>query len=161
MLLAELTLWRQRDVFVQREFTFELTRFRRVAGSAWLACTQQTHCGMHASIFSHTRMTTRAGSLVYVRVESGRVRAREENMRIYRSFPAVLKWLWTSKGLYNASSVMLNNLLTSKGRFRSTRIYLWTDSISPCHRLCSAGLHTTDTLWHACIDFLTKVKSKV
>ena len=38
--------------------------------------TQQTHCGMHTSIFSHTQMTTRAGSLVYVRVESGRERAR-------------------------------------------------------------------------------------
>ena len=45
-------------------------RFRRVTGPSRLACTQQTHCGIHASIFSHTRMTTRAGSLVYVRVES-------------------------------------------------------------------------------------------
>ena len=84
--LARIILWRQRDVFVPRELTFELTRFRRVAGSARLACTQQTDCGMHASIFSHTRTTTRAGSLVYVRVESGRDRAREENMQTYRSF---------------------------------------------------------------------------
>ena len=57
-----------------------------------LACTQQTHCGMHASIISHTQMIMRAGSLVYVRVESGHDRAGEENMRIYRSLPAVLKW---------------------------------------------------------------------
>ena len=61
-----------------RELTFELTRFRRVAGAARLACTQQTHCGMHASIFSHTQTTTRAGSLVYAQVESGRDAAREE-----------------------------------------------------------------------------------
>ena len=32
---------------------------------------------MHTSIFSHTQETTRAGSLVYVRVESGRERARK------------------------------------------------------------------------------------
>ena len=32
------------------------------AASSRLACTQQTHCGMHTSIFSHTQMTTRAGS---------------------------------------------------------------------------------------------------
>ena len=51
-------------------------QFRRVAGASRLACTQQTHCGMHTSIFSHTQMTTRAGSLVYVRVESGCERAR-------------------------------------------------------------------------------------
>ena len=50
----------------------ELTRFRRVAGGSHLACTQQTHCGMHASIFSHTQTTTRAGSLGHARVESGR-----------------------------------------------------------------------------------------
>jgi hypothetical protein len=55
-----------------RELTYELTRFRRGAGASRLACTQQTHCGMHTSFFSHTQMTTRAGSLVYVRVESGR-----------------------------------------------------------------------------------------
>ena len=55
-----------------RELTYELTWVRRVAGAFWLACTQQTHCGMHASIFLPTQMITRAGSLVYVRVESGR-----------------------------------------------------------------------------------------
>ena len=81
-----------------RELTSELTRFRRVAGASPLACTQQTHCGMRASIFSHTRTTMRAGSLVYVRVESGHKRASEENMRINQLFPAVLKWLRSSKG---------------------------------------------------------------
>ena len=44
------------------------TVFQRVAGVSRLACMQQTHYGMHALIFSHTQMTTRAGSLVYVRV---------------------------------------------------------------------------------------------
>ena len=34
--------------------------------------------GMHASIFSHTQTTTRAGSLVYVRVGSGSYRAGED-----------------------------------------------------------------------------------
>ena len=53
-----------------RELTYKLTRFRRIADACWSACTQQTHCGMHASIFSHIQMTTRAGSLVHVRVES-------------------------------------------------------------------------------------------
>ena len=59
-----------------RELTYELTQFRRVVGASRLACTQQTHCGMHTSIFSPTQDTTRAGSLDYVRVESGRERAR-------------------------------------------------------------------------------------
>ena len=36
-----------------------------------LACTLQTHCGMHAAIFSHTWITTQVGSLVHVRVGSG------------------------------------------------------------------------------------------
>ena len=39
---------------------------------------QQTHCGMHASIFSHIWTTRGAGSLVYVRVESGRFLAGED-----------------------------------------------------------------------------------
>ena len=50
---------------------------------------------------------------------------------------------------------LLNNPLTSKRRFHPSRIDLWTDPISPRRRLCSAGLHAVDTLWHACIDFLT------
>ena len=29
--------------------------FATIAGAFWLACTQQTHCGMHASIFSHSQ----------------------------------------------------------------------------------------------------------
>ena len=36
-----------------------------------------------------------------------------------------------------------------------TRIYLQTDLILQRRRHVSAGLHATDTLWHACIDFLT------
>ena len=63
-------------VYDPRELTYELTRFHLGAGASRLACTQQTHCGMHTLIFSHTQMTTRAGSLVYVRVESGRERVR-------------------------------------------------------------------------------------
>ena len=47
------------------------------------------------------------------------------------------------------------NPLTSMGRFRPTRIDLQTDPISPRRPAVSAGLHAADTLWHACIDFLT------
>ena len=64
------------NVFVPRELTFELTRFRYVAGFAGLTRTQQTHCDMQASVFSHTRTTTRAGSLVHVRVETVAISTR-------------------------------------------------------------------------------------
>ena len=64
----------------------------------WLACTQQTHCGMHALIFLHTQIITRAGNLVYVRVESGHKWASEDISGLYRSFPAVFKWLSYVKG---------------------------------------------------------------
>ena len=36
-----------------------------------------------------------------------------------------------------------------------TRIDLWIDPSLPCHWCFLAVLHATDTLWHACIDFLT------
>ena len=41
------------------------------------------------------------------------------------------------------------------GRRWPTRIDLWIDPISPRRRRFSAGLHATDTLRHAYIDFLT------
>ena len=44
-----------------------------------------------------------------------------------------------------------HNPKTPVGRIRPTRI----DLISPRRRRVSAGLHATDTLWHAYIDFLT------
>ena len=62
-LITLLSPW---DENVPQEFTYELTRFRHIAGAFQLACTQQTHCSIHPL------------SLVYVQVESGRVRAREE-----------------------------------------------------------------------------------
>ena len=37
-----------------------------------------SHCGMHASIFSHIQITTRAGSLFYVWVGSGSWRAGKD-----------------------------------------------------------------------------------
>ena len=77
---AQSTLCRVLDIFVPRELTFELTRFCRVARASRLTCTQQTHCGMHASIFSHTQMITRVGILLYVRLESGDDRPGEEHM---------------------------------------------------------------------------------
>ena len=78
-----------------RELTYELTQFRRVAGASRLACTQQTHCGMHTSIFSHTQMTTRAGSLVYVRVESGCKRAEGHK----RTLPIISSSFWMTVGV--------------------------------------------------------------
>ena len=81
-----------------RELTYELNRFRRDSGAIRLACTQQTRCGMHASIFLHTQMITRAGSLVYVQIKSGHKRGSEDISGLYRSFPAVFKWLSSGKG---------------------------------------------------------------
>ena len=59
----------------------------------------------HAFIdFLTYQLITRAGSLVYVRVESGHKRGSEEN--IYWSFPAVFKWLMSVKG-YDLSYITL------------------------------------------------------
>ena len=44
-----------------QELAYELTRFHRVAGKSRLACTQQTHCGMHASISSHIPPSRQSG----------------------------------------------------------------------------------------------------
>ena len=49
-------------------------------------------------------------------------------------------------------AITLSRLL---GHILTTRIDLWTDPISPRGRCCPAGLHTADTRWHACIEFLT------
>ena len=59
--------------------------------------------------------------------------------------------------------IIINNCrlvpyLTLSGRLGHiwpTRIDLWTGPISLRGRRCPAGLHTADTLWHACINFLT------
>ena len=45
------------------------------------------------AILLHNQMTTRAGSLVYVRVESGLNPACDNISGLYQSFPAVLKGL--------------------------------------------------------------------
>ena len=73
-----LTLWSPLGHICPTRIDLWTDRCSVCCWTARLACTQQTHCGMHASIFSHTQMTTRAGSLVYVRVESGRDRAHKE-----------------------------------------------------------------------------------
>ena len=77
------------------------------------------------------------------------------NMRIYRSFPAVLKWLRSGKGYTMLRRSCLITLSGRLGHTWPTRIELWTGPISPRGWRCAAGLHTADTLWHACIDFLT------
>ena len=90
------TVW---HIFDPRQLTFELTRFRRVAGASRLACTQQTHCGMHASIFSHTRMTTRANnSGLCPSGERSRSSTRGKNADLPIISRAVLKWPRSSKG---------------------------------------------------------------
>ena len=57
------------------------------------------------------------------------------------------------KGLYNA--IIYSLFRRRLGRRRPTRIDLWIDPISPRRRRFSAGLHATDTLRHAYVDFLT------
>ena len=72
------TLWRRLGRrWPTMNVTYELTSIspRRRRVSAGLHCNRHT-VAWHTSIFSHTQMTTRAGSLVYVRVESGRERVR-------------------------------------------------------------------------------------
>ena len=67
------------DIFVKRELTYEPTRFCHITGASQLACKQKTdtYSDDHPS---------RAGSLVYVRVESGRDRAGEDLPIISSSF---------------------------------------------------------------------------
>ena len=61
--------------------------------------------------------------MVYVRVKSGNDPAHEENMRIYRSFPEVLKWLRSSKGHRMLRRSYLNivshSVIRSSNLFRS------------------------------------------
>ena len=84
--------------------------FAGVAGTLRLACTQQTHCGMQASIFLHTRMTTRAGSLVYVRVESGRYTSKRGYQR---TLPIIFSSFWMAVGLKGLTSSMYAKYETS------------------------------------------------
>ena len=90
-----ITLWDRLVAGDPRELTYELTQFRRVAGASRLACTQRTYCGMRTSIFSHTQMTTRAGSLVYVRMERG----RENHEGYKRTLPIISSRFWIAVGL--------------------------------------------------------------
>ena len=55
ILNLHLPSYAHRVKFDPREFTYEFTRFRSIARMFWLAFTQQTRCGMHASIFLHTQ----------------------------------------------------------------------------------------------------------
>ena len=92
-----------------RVLTYELNQFCRVAGASRLAGTQQTHCGMH--IFSHTQMTTRAGSLVYVRVESGCDPSSTTGNK--QTLPIISSSFWMAvglKGLTDARCLTLNML---------------------------------------------------
>ena len=57
-----------------------------------------------------------------------------------------------TSGLLTLTSL---TLLRRTGTFLPTRLDLRTDPISPRRPAVSAGLHAADTLWHACIDFLT------
>ena len=75
-----------------------------------------------------------------------------------RTLPIISSSFWMAvglRGLYNAIFYSLYNPLRPVGRQWPTRIDLWIDPISPRRRRFSAGLHATDTLRHAYIDFLT------
>ena len=74
---------------------------------------------------------------------------------LYRSLPAVFEWLSASKGYTMHFQCRCITLWRRLGRLWPTRIDLRIDPISPRRRRVSAGLHATDTLWHAYIDFLT------
>ena len=74
---------------------------------------------------------------------------------LYRLFPAVSEWLSSSKGYTMQFQWLCITLWRRLGRRWPTRIDLRIDLISPRRRRVSAGLHATDTLYHAYIDFLT------
>ena len=89
--------WRT-DLWIERIspalFNFASTiRQHYSAGQLVLACTQQTHCGMHASIFLHTRMTTWAGSLV------GLCPSREWSQTSQRTLLIISSSFWITIGL--------------------------------------------------------------
>ena len=56
-------------------------------------CTHQTHCGMHASICSHTQTTTGADSLVYARAVGS------EQARTYEGPPIISGGFETAAGV--------------------------------------------------------------
>ena len=73
-----------------------------------------------------------------------------------RTLPIIsssFEWLSASKGYTMQFSTRCITLWRRLGRRWPTRI--WIDPISPRRRRFSAGLHATDTLRHAYIDFLT------
>ena len=104
---------------------------------------------MHASIFSHTRMTTRAGSLVYVRVKSGHSRAHEDISGPTDHF----QLFWNCYGSQRVIQMLHRSCCITLWRPLGPRwptwIDLWTDPISPRRCRILAGLHAADTLWHA------------
>ena len=88
------------DIFVTWELTFELTLFRRVARASRLACMQQTlwHSCIDFLTYSRRSPMPAVWFMSEWRVVTNRDQAGKENMWIYRSLPAVLKWLRSSKG---------------------------------------------------------------
>ena len=88
-----------------------------------LICRQQTLCGMHASIFLHTRMTTRAGSLVYVLSQE-------------RLLSSMCGYKLIISSSFEPAPSHANWVVFDPARIRFV-----------------ADLHASDTLWHhACID---------
>ena len=73
--------------FDPRKFTYEFTRFRRVAGTFRPVCTRQTLIWHPCIDFL---LATRAGNLVHVRVESGRDCAGENTRGLADHFQLFL-----------------------------------------------------------------------
>ena len=127
-------------------------------GAFELACIQQTvtHCGMHASIFSHTWTTRGAGSLVYVRVGSGRFLAGEDICGATDHFQRFWNDCGRKRVIQLLRRPVLNNPLTPIGSNS-------TQENSPRNSLDFAAIAGAfelacmqhDTLRHACIDFFT------
>ena len=114
---------------------------------------QQTHCGMHASIFSHIWTTRGAGTLVYVRVGSGRFLAGEDICGATDHFQR----FWSGCGRKRVIQLLRRScwitLSRPLGIILPKRIHPGIPPISPRRRRDWAGLHAADTLRHACIDF--------
>ena len=130
-------------------------KFRRAVGATRLACTQQTRRGMHTSIFSHTQMTTRAGGLDHVRVESGRDRARKMQTDSTNNFQQFLNGCRSQRVIQCNLVLAVYPLTTDRVAGDPRELSVELTKLSPRRRRFSAGLNVTDTPRHTYIDFPT------
>ena len=119
----------------------------------WPACNRHTAACVHR--FSHI-LRWPPEPVVWFMSESRAIANEHEGYK--RTLPIISSSFWMAvglRGLYNAIFNSLYNPLRPIGRQWPTRIDLWIDPILQRRWRFSAGLHATDTLRHAHIDFLT------